>query len=70
MIVDAHWLYLALRSEQFLVHRINLAMGPDQHPAQILIAFSAIEQRLGDIKSAVKEENAPKQKAFLALPAE
>ena len=70
MIVDAHRLYLALRSEQFLVHRINLAMGPDQHPAQILIAFPEIEHRSGDIKSAVKEENAPKQKAFLALPAE
>ena len=33
MIVGAHRLYLALRSEKFLLHRMNLAMGLDQHTA-------------------------------------
>ena len=70
ILVDAHRLSLAIRSDKFAVYQMNLAMGPDQYPGQILIALPAIEHKLRDKNSAAKEDDAANQKAFMALPAE
>ena len=70
IIVDAHRLSLTIRSDKFAVYQMNLAMGPDQHPGQILIAFPAIEQKSKDKNSATKDDRTANEKVFMALPAE